>query len=447
MTIYKSESMRSHGSTSGITGLLLVYTLLLTSLIGKSHLFTIYRSLWTVQMIVTIVLIAASWLYLLFALLSGRLSLSHSGVKLRLKLCLFFMMLFGIFSCCAQENLWMNMAFLAVHASSIMILFIFGPQLIADVSKKRFLDLVLIPLAVIAVLSVSVFAGNRVSGRLHGLYGNAIIAGQMLGITSILLFWKILYHSRKNTKLLWFLFIVTMFGLLMTRTRTDIAGVFVGITVCLLMALWRADMEMSHKRAKRLVLVFIPLSIVTLFWIVAAEFEFTPVEEYLRLGEDLRETIQDRQVYWERGYERATTGNFFGNGPLDKFGGDASLSQSNYDADSNAHNALFSVIQYYGWPGGFLFVLFLMLLLGVFLSKQDCSSVLGISILAFGLVQCITENWLLTFGTPLDLYSWFLLGWCLADEGAVVGVRAAVFKDVEPWTVVGGNPARLIRMR
>lgn len=32
-------------------------------------------------------------------------------------------------------------------------------------------------------------------------------------------------------------------------------------------------------------------------------------------------------------------------------------------------------------------------------------------------------------------------------EGAVVGARAAVFKDVEPWTVVGGNPARFIKKR
>lgn len=32
-------------------------------------------------------------------------------------------------------------------------------------------------------------------------------------------------------------------------------------------------------------------------------------------------------------------------------------------------------------------------------------------------------------------------------EGAVVGARAAVFKDVEPWTVVGGNPARVIKTR
>jgi len=32
-------------------------------------------------------------------------------------------------------------------------------------------------------------------------------------------------------------------------------------------------------------------------------------------------------------------------------------------------------------------------------------------------------------------------------EGAVVGARSTVFKDVEPWTVVAGNPARFIKNR
>ncbi|MCA0132440.1 LbetaH domain-containing protein [Winogradskyella alexanderae] len=32
-------------------------------------------------------------------------------------------------------------------------------------------------------------------------------------------------------------------------------------------------------------------------------------------------------------------------------------------------------------------------------------------------------------------------------QGAVVGARAAVFKDVAPWTIVGGNPAKIIKKR
>lgn len=32
-------------------------------------------------------------------------------------------------------------------------------------------------------------------------------------------------------------------------------------------------------------------------------------------------------------------------------------------------------------------------------------------------------------------------------QGSVVGARAAVFKNVAPWTVVGGNPAKVIKKR
>lgn len=32
-------------------------------------------------------------------------------------------------------------------------------------------------------------------------------------------------------------------------------------------------------------------------------------------------------------------------------------------------------------------------------------------------------------------------------QGAVIGARSAVFKTVEPWTVVGGNPAKFIKNR
>jgi putative colanic acid biosynthesis acetyltransferase WcaF len=35
----------------------------------------------------------------------------------------------------------------------------------------------------------------------------------------------------------------------------------------------------------------------------------------------------------------------------------------------------------------------------------------------------------------------------VVGEGAVVGARAVVMKNVEPWTVVAGNPARFVRKR
>ena len=35
----------------------------------------------------------------------------------------------------------------------------------------------------------------------------------------------------------------------------------------------------------------------------------------------------------------------------------------------------------------------------------------------------------------------------IIGEGAVVGATASVYKDVEPWTVVGGNPAKVLKMR
>lgn len=32
-------------------------------------------------------------------------------------------------------------------------------------------------------------------------------------------------------------------------------------------------------------------------------------------------------------------------------------------------------------------------------------------------------------------------------EGAVVGARSCVFKNVEPWSIVGGNPAKFLKTR
>lgn len=62
------------------------------------------------------------------------------------------------------------------------------------------------------------------------------------------------------------------------------------------------------------------------------------------------------------------------------------------------------------------------------------------------------HNPLITAPIYVDSFAWvaadaFIGMGVTVGEGAVVGARAAVFKDVEPWTVVGGNPAKFIKRR
>ena len=59
---------------------------------------------------------------------------------------------------------------------------------------------------------------------------------------------------------------------------------------------------------------------------------------------------------------------------------------------------------------------------------------------------------LITAPITIEPYGWvaadaFICMGVTIGEGAIVGARAAVFKDVEPWSVVGGNPARIIKKR
>lgn len=63
-----------------------------------------------------------------------------------------------------------------------------------------------------------------------------------------------------------------------------------------------------------------------------------------------------------------------------------------------------------------------------------------------------SKNPLITSTIIMDNMSWVAANAYVGmgvtiGEGAVVGATASVYKDVEPWTVVGGNPARFIKKR
>lgn len=64
----------------------------------------------------------------------------------------------------------------------------------------------------------------------------------------------------------------------------------------------------------------------------------------------------------------------------------------------------------------------------------------------------LQANPLITKPIVIQDHSWiaadaFIAPGVTIGQGAVVGARAAIFKDVEPWTVVGGNPAKFIKKR
>lgn len=63
-----------------------------------------------------------------------------------------------------------------------------------------------------------------------------------------------------------------------------------------------------------------------------------------------------------------------------------------------------------------------------------------------------SQNKLITKPIVIENFAWvaansFVAMGVTIGEGAVVGACAAVFKDVESWTVVGGNPAKFIKKR
>lgn len=97
-------------------------------------------------------------------------------------------------------------------------------------------------------------------------------------------------------------------------------------------------------------------------------------------------------------------------------------------------------------------------------SKVDCYNVASIHIgaqctISQGAYLCTAshditdpQNHLVTKPIVIEDQAWVGAGAFIGmgvtiHEGAVVGARAAVFKDVEPWTVVGGNPAKFIKKR
>jgi len=419
-----ANSLGSLRDSSVALGVVLVNCLLLSGLLGKSDLFTMDRRVWRVQMAVvagTVIvgLVLGIWKR------SGQWG-GHSGRRLPLQIraCLAGLLAAGILSSVAQEHWAENLAFFAVFAGMVQLLCIDNANWTRSMSKERCVDIVLVPLCIMSVggllllLMGSRWASSRLitQFRFDGLYCDPIICGQMSGVTSLLLFWRILFTRAERRWYHWLLLAATLLCLVLTRTRTDIVGTPVGMCTCLILAGFGGAPGIARRRARVVLAALAMVVLISPLLLAHAGMDRGRAAAYLRMEDSLQDTVRNRAPYWQMGLGTIALSNVFGEGPLAKFGGQLSVARSTYSGDLNAHSAVLSVFQYYGWPGGILFIVFLLSAAHSLIRRKDPFAALGLSLLAFGCVQCISENWLLSFGTPLDAYSWFILGLALARE-------------------------------
>jgi hypothetical protein len=422
----KARSVARLGRREVPLGAWVVYCLLFSGIVGKSHLFLLRGYVWKLQMAVV-----AATVVIGLILSIRRHSLTQTGqdsseLPLCIKTCLMGLLCVSTISCVAQEDVLGNLAYLLVFAGMVYLLWVRGVDLLRGVSGERCMNIALAPLCFMAVSSLMLLPSGagwasyreELSGvRFKGMYSDSIVAGQMFGLTCLLLFWSLLHTRSRKVWGYWALFLIAILCLVLTRTRTDAMGTAIGMIICLSATMWSHTAAIPRRRARAL---FAALLLVILsFWLTRPEIDTGSVTEYLRVSGDPDEILRSRLEYWQTGIGNLSITNVLGKGPLAKFGGTLggpSSQGSGYVRELNAHNSFLSVFQFYGWPGGLLFIVFLIAVGGTFVRRKDPYAILGLSLLAFGFVQCLTENWLLSFGTPLDVYSWFILGITLRHD-------------------------------
>ena len=416
--VNKANSICSRGRSGLTLGTVLIYCLLFSRLAGKSCLSAFVEYVWRAQMVVVATTVILGIPFSVWRRSRQRTCHDSNELPLQVRVCLAGLLCVGITSCVAQENWLGNLAFLLVFAGMVYLLCVSGADLVRGISRELCIDLAVLPLCFVAIGSITFimygisWSGTSTGseGRFNGLYTDSIIASQMFGLTCLLLFWKIVHRRSRKVWVYWVLFSIAILCLVLTRTRTAILATPVGMIICLYAAMRNSAAAMPRRRARAILGLLVLLLVVSAIWVTGQEADTDTAKEYLRISGDLEDTIRARSKYWELGTGNLSITNIFGKGPLAKFGGGLSTQESGYVREQNMHNAFLSVFQFYGWPGGILFIIFLVSVGLTFWKRRDPYATLGLSLLAFGLVQSLTENWLLSFGTPLDAYSWFILG-------------------------------------
>jgi hypothetical protein len=405
-----------------ILGALIVYGLLFSGMVGRSKLIASSGYRWRVQMSVVTVTVIGGLLFVAWKRSRQRTHRQSSELPSAVKTCLAGLLGTAVASSIVQENWLGNLAFLIVFAGMAYLLCVNGVMLIRGIPSEWRIDVALVPLGLMAVHSMLTQSASsswsRYHTRFNGLYSDAIVAGQMFGLTCLLLLWSILHTRSKRIWGYWALLPVAGFCLALTRTRTDLLATTIAMLTCLCATMRSSATALPRRRARAILALLLLSLVISTIWLTQRGIDTGRVKTYLRVDAEPEDILDSRAEHWRRGVENLSITDIFGEGPLAKFGGELSTTGGVYVRDLNMHNAFLSTFQYYGWPGGIMFIVFLLSAGGIFLRRRDPYASLGLSLLTFGLVQCLTENWLLSFGNPADAYSWFILGIALPHSAS-----------------------------
>jgi len=167
---------------------------------------------------------------------------------------------------------------------------------------------------------------------------------------------------------------------------------------------------------------------------IVPQEKVSKAQAYARVDAPLIEVLGARTYWWKPGFEQdLRIDNVFGGGFLAVYDwGKGGISESGYDRDRARLNTFISCAQFYGIPGLFLFTLFLILAIRVFLNRSDALASLGFTVIVYSIVRGMASNHLLGFGSPIDRFSWLLMGISFHFTG-ILGASRQVHAQHGRW--------------
>jgi len=398
-------------------GYYLVLIYILQVILGKTFLEHAWGPMWIVSKGLICTLTAVMFLYLAAGAGKGTAFSGNANDYRRVRLFLLLFLAWGLTSACVQEQLAVNLMAYAVFSGMVILLGLCPMSFLRRVPLDRpvvVLSAIICLGAIASLVALATgFPSPTYQGRLCGIYNGSITAARLTVLGAIVILWRLSLAPRKYHVLLLMLAacVITVF---LAQSRSTIVALGIGIIPIAV----RASYAKKPLISGCMVLGFLLcLSVALVLSLGVAGSKVAAARKFLRIERPLRELPQERMRYWEKGLDDLRLTNVIGQGYLASFGGGAGgFKESGYDIELNRHNAFLACAQSYGVVGLAMWVAFLLTATFSLVSRRDPLATLALAVMGYGLTISVTTNWLLSFGSPVDAVSWFILGVALAPS-------------------------------